>query len=84
MATVPDDRLDRLAALYNPKKTMHATIEYVDVAAIGQEALKERIIWPMRQVDSLIHVLRTFDDPSIPHAAGISIRCAISPTSSST
>src|ERR1700722_8368747 len=37
MATVPDDRLDRLAAQYNPKKLTHATVEYSDVAAIGQE-----------------------------------------------
>ena len=36
VATVPDERLDKLSALYNPKKTTHATIQYVDVAAIGQ------------------------------------------------
>jgi ribosome-binding ATPase len=41
VARVPDDRLDRLAQLYNPKKLIHASVEYVDVAAIGQEALKE-------------------------------------------
>ncbi len=71
VATVPDDRLDRLAALYNPKKTIHATIQYVDVAAIGQEALKAaEYLGSLRQVDSLTHVVRTFDDPSIPHAAG--------------
>ena len=38
VAKVPDDRLDKLAALYNPKKLTHACVEYVDVAAIGQEA----------------------------------------------
>src|ERR1700758_4452103 len=71
VATVPDDRLDRLAAGYNPKKTIHATIQYVDVAAIGQEALKGAdYLGSLRQVDSLTHVVRTFDDPSIPHAAG--------------
>jgi len=71
VATVPDDRLDRLAALYNPKKTIHATIQYVDVAAIGQEALKAAdYLGNLRQVDSLTHVVRIFDDPSIPHAAG--------------
>ena len=41
VAKVPDDRLDKLAALYNPKKLTHASVEYVDVGAIGQEALKE-------------------------------------------
>jgi hypothetical protein len=42
VAKVPDERLDRLSALYHPKKTTHATVEYMDVAAIGQEALKEQ------------------------------------------
>src|SRR5439155_483598 len=41
VAKVPDERLDKLAALYHPKKTIHAAVEYVDVAAIGKEALKE-------------------------------------------
>jgi GTP-binding protein YchF len=71
VAKVPDERLDKLAALYNPKKTTHATIQYVDVAAIGQEALKEaNFLNNLRQVDSLTHVVRAFDDPSIPHAKG--------------
>lgn len=72
VATVPDDRLDRLAALYNPKKLTHATVEYVDVAAIGQEALKEtNFLANLRTVDALAHVLRAFDDPSIPHSGEI-------------
>jgi GTP-binding protein YchF len=71
VATVPDERLDKLAALYNPKKTTHATVQYVDVAAIGQEALKEaNFLANLRQVDSLTHVVRAFDDPSIPHVKG--------------
>src|SRR2546423_14301181 len=41
VAKVPDERLDELGVLYNPKKLVDATIEYADVAAIGQEALKE-------------------------------------------
>ena len=69
VARVPDERLDRLSALYHPKKTTHATVEYVDVAAIGQEALKEQAYSDrLREVDSLIHVLRAFEDPAIPHA----------------
>jgi len=71
IAKVPDERLDKLAALYSPKKTTHATIQYADVAAIGQEALKEaNFLNNLRQVDSLLHVVRAFDDPSIPHAKG--------------
>jgi len=72
MATVPDDRLDRLAAQYNPKKLIHATVEYADVAAIGQEALKETaFLASLRTVDALIHVLRAFEDDSIPHVGAI-------------
>ncbi len=72
VATVPDDRLDRLAAQYNPKKLVHATVEYADVAAIGQEALKETaFLTSLRNVDALIHVLRAFEDDSIAHVGAI-------------
>ena len=72
VAKVPDDRLDRLAALYNPKKLTHASVEYVDVGAIGQEALKESsYIGHLRNVDALAHVVRAFDDPAIPHVGPI-------------
>ena len=75
VAKVPDERLDRLAALYHPKKTTHATVEYVDVAAIGQEALKEQAYSDrLREVDSLIHVLRAFEDPAIPHTGELDPR----------
>ncbi len=72
VARVPDHRLDKLSALYSPKKTTHATVEYVDVAAIGQEALKETaFLTSLRNVDALIHVLRAFEDDSIPHVGAI-------------
>src|SRR5467141_3736254 len=72
VAKVPDDRLDRLAALYNPKKLTHTSVEYVDVGAIGQEALKDTAYSAhLRQVDALAHVVRAFDDPSIPHVGAI-------------
>jgi ribosome-binding ATPase len=72
VAKVPDDRLDRLAALYHPKKLTHASVDYVDVGAIGQDALKESAyIGHLRQVDALAHVVRVFDDPAIPHVGEI-------------
>ena len=72
VAKVPDERLDRLAALYNPKKLTHASVEYVDVGAIGQEALKESAyVGHLRNVDALAHVVRAFDDPSIPHVGPV-------------
>jgi ribosome-binding ATPase len=72
IAKVPDDRLDRLAALFNPKKLVHATVEYADVAAISQEALKESsLLASLRNVDALIHVLRAFENESIPHVGSV-------------
>ena len=72
VAKVPDDRLDKLAALYNPKKLTHTSVEYVDVGAIGQEALKDTAYAAhLRQVEALAHVVRAFEDASIPHVGAI-------------
>ena len=72
VAKVPDDRLDRLASLFSPKKLTHASVEYVDVGAIGQDALKETAyIGHLRTVDALAHVVRAFEDPAIPHVGSI-------------
>ena len=72
VAKVPDHRLDKLAAIYQPKKTIYAMVEYADVAAIGKEALKETaFLAALRNVDALIHVLRAFDDDAIPHVGPI-------------
>ena len=75
VAKVPDERLDRLAALYNPRKLTHTSVEYVDVAAVGQEALKETAyLATLRTVDALAHVLRAFEDPVMPHVDSIDPR----------
>jgi ribosome-binding ATPase len=72
VARVPDERLEKLSSLYSPKKTTFASVEFVDVAAIGQEALKETaFLASLRQVDALIHVLRAFEDESIPHVGPV-------------
>ncbi len=72
VATVPDTRLDRLAELFNPKKLVHAQVEFADVAAIGQEALKESAyLQNLRNVDALIHVVRAFENDEIPHVGDI-------------
>jgi len=65
---VPDERLDRLSALFNPRKTIHADVTYVDVA-IPAGAAREGTINPdvlalVRNADALLHVARAFDDPS--------------------
>jgi hypothetical protein len=72
VARVPDERLQKLSALYSPKKTTFASVEYVDVAAIGQEALKETaLLTNLRNVDALIHVLRAFENETVPHENAI-------------
>jgi hypothetical protein len=72
VARVPDERLDKLSELYSPKKTTFATVEFVDVAAIGQEALKETaFLTSLRTVDALMHVLRAFEDDAIAHVGPI-------------
>jgi ribosome-binding ATPase len=72
VAKVPDERLEKLSALYSPKKTTFASVEYADVAAIGQETLKEtNFLTNLRNVDALIHVLRAFEEESIPHVGAI-------------
>src|SRR5205809_4248165 len=72
IAKVPDYPVDRLAAHFKPKKLTHASVEYVDVGAIGQEALKESAyLGHLRTVDALAHVVRAFDDLSIPHVGPI-------------
>src|SRR5438552_5217687 len=72
VAKVPDERLDKLAALYSPKKLTHASVECVDGGAIGQDALKETAyMGHLRGVDALIHVVRTFEDDTIPHVGAI-------------
>jgi hypothetical protein len=72
IARVPDERLDRLSAHYLPRKTTFATVEFADVAAIGQEALRDaNDLAGVRSVDALLHVLRAFEDEAIAHVGVI-------------
>src|SRR5438034_7125505 len=72
ISKVPDPRLDRLTAMYNPKKRVPATVEFSDLAAPagtgGAQALVDVVAY--KNADALVHVLRAFHDPAIPHAAG--------------
>jgi GTP-binding protein YchF len=71
VARVPEPRLEQLAKLYNPKKITYATVEYVDVGGMVKDRAKDSaVLAPLREVDALAHVLRVFDDPSVPHSAG--------------
>jgi hypothetical protein len=75
---VPDERLDRLAEIFHPKKIVHADVTYVDLPApppsseghVGTEELPAEHLARLRDSDALLHVVRAFDDPAHPHAAG--------------
>jgi ribosome-binding ATPase len=72
MARVPDPRLDVLTAMYNPRKRVPAMVEFADIpgrpAGSGTDALLD--VAAYRNADALVHVVRCFTDPAIPHAAG--------------
>jgi len=72
ISKVPDPRLDRLTAMFNPRKRVAATVEFSDMAATGQAAGAERLVdvAAYRNADALVHVLRAFEDPAVPHPSG--------------
>lgn len=69
MAAVPDDRLDKLSALFSPKKHTPATIRYVDVPGIPAEHGREGSlnITELRTMDVLMVVVRAFENDAVPH-----------------
>ena len=72
---VPDERLDRLTELYEPAKTTHATIEFVDIAGLVKgaskgEGLGNKFLSHIREVDAIIHVVRCFENDDIIHVEG--------------
>ena len=71
-ARVPDKRIDFLSALYKPKKTTYAQIEFVDVAGLtasteGQKSGAAKFLNDVRTCDALVHVLRAFDSSQVVH-----------------
>ncbi|MCC7155555.1 MAG: redox-regulated ATPase YchF [Bryobacterales bacterium] len=68
---VPDARLDELARIFEPPKVTHATLEYLDFPSISKEALaKPDYLASLRVADAIAHVLRAFEDQSVPHEKG--------------
>ena len=70
MVAVPDERLDKLAAMYNPKKKTPAVIEFVDIAGLVKgashgEGLGNKFLSHIRECDAIVHVVRCFEDPDI-------------------
>jgi GTP-binding protein YchF len=69
ISKVPDGRLDRLTAMYNPRKRVPATIEFADVAATGSAQTLVDLA-PYRNADALVHVVRAFRDATVAHPRG--------------
>jgi GTP-binding protein YchF len=71
VAKVPDARVDRLAAIYQPKKTTYATVDYVDVPGVAKGEGAALVDLPaLRGVDALLHVVRAFASDVVPHPDG--------------
>src|SRR5580765_3875305 len=71
ISKVPDQRLDKLTAMYNPKKRVPATVEFTDIVAAaraGAQALVD--VAGYKNADALVHVVRAFRDPSVAHPSG--------------
>ncbi len=72
---VPDERIDKLAEMYNPKKVTRAYIEFVDIAGLVKgaskgEGLGNKFLSHIREVDAIVHVVRCFEDSNITHVDG--------------
>ncbi len=75
VVAVPDERLDKLAEMYNPQKITPAVIEFVDIAGLVKgaskgEGLGNKFLSHIREVDAIIHVVRCFEDTNIIHVDG--------------
>src|ERR1700730_6706496 len=73
ISKVPDARLDRLTAIYDPKKRVPATVEFTDLAAPGGSTAGAKTLVDVaayKNADALVHVIRAFDDPAVAHPAG--------------
>ncbi len=75
MITVPDERLNKLVEMCNPRSVVPATVEIVDIAGLVKgaskgEGLGNKFLANIRETDAILHVLRCFDDDNITHVDG--------------
>ena len=75
MVAVPDERLDKLAEMYQPDKKTPAVIEFVDIAGLVKgaskgEGLGNKFLANIRETDAIVHVVRCFDDENVIHVEG--------------
>jgi hypothetical protein len=71
---VPDARLDALTEMFQPQRKVPADVQYLDVAGmakgIAEKGMSGALLNNLSQADALVHVVRAFDDPNVPHAEG--------------
>ena len=71
---VPDERVDRLSALYRPRKTTYAKVTYTDIAGLDQDLGKTGLSGELRNkiapMDAFVHVVRAFESDHVPHILG--------------
>src|SRR5919198_1191606 len=71
ISKVPDPRLDRLTAMYNPRKRVPATVEFTDIIAPVRTSAQALVdVAGYKNADALVHVLRAFRDESVAHPSG--------------
>jgi len=75
MVEVPDDRLQRLADIVQPKKVVAAAVQFVDIAGLVKgaaegEGLGNKFLANIRETDAIVHVVRCFEDPDVTHVMG--------------
>lgn len=75
MFGVPDERLDELTKMYNPQKTTHAVVEFVDIAGLVKgaskgEGLGNKFLSHIRETDAIVEVVRCFEDSNVVHVDG--------------
>ncbi len=75
VVAVPDERLEKLAEIYKPQKVTNAIIEFVDIAGLVKgaskgEGLGNKFLSHIREVDSIIQVVRCFENSNIVHVDG--------------
>ena len=67
---VPDERVEFLASIFQPRKVTHATVEFVDVVGLVRGKGRDLALDPVRDVDALVHVVRAFEDETVAHPEG--------------
>ena len=75
MVEVPDDRLPALALVVQPKRTVPAVVQFVDIAGLVKgasqgEGLGNKFLTNIRETDAIVHVVRCFEDPDVTHVMG--------------